>query len=239
MTTGEMVATRKHERWLFGVMALLATAIVFAGFAPTYYLGQWFNAPSLTPLVHAHGIVFTAWIVLFGVQVGLVETRRTPLHRRVGIGGAVLALSMVIFGVAAAISSARQGHTPNAAIPALSFMAIPLFAITAFALLTSAAVALRRRPQAHKRLMLMATITIMAPAIARLPVGFIQVGGPPVFFGLTDMFLLAGVAFDLLTWRKVHVAWWLGSTLVFASQAGCLLVAGTEHWLAFARWLTG
>jgi hypothetical protein len=237
MTTETVPEARQREQWFFGLMAALAAAIVFAGFAPTYYLGPWFAAPALTPLVHLHGIVFTAWIALLALQVGLVATGRTYLHRRVGVAGAVLALAMVVLGVATAIVSAQLGHTPNPAIPPLSFMAIPLFAIVAFALLVGAGVALRHRPQAHKRLMLLATIAILGAAMARLPLGIVKAGGPPAFFGLTDLLVLACVAYDLLTRRRVHPAWLLGGAVILASQVGSLLAAPSAPWLAFAHWL--
>lgn len=231
--------SRRREHYFYGFMAGAVLLTVFAGFAPTYYLAAWFDAPPLAPLVHLHGIVFTAWVMLFAVQVRLVMTRRTALHRRVGGFGAGLALSMVLLGVITAVVSAQHGHTPSAAIPPLSFLAIPLFNIAAFGLLVGVAIWRRRDPATHKRLMLSATLCVLAPAFARLPLGFIQTGGPPAFFGLTDLLWLACLAYDGLTRRRVHAAWLAGGGVILASQVGSLLAATSAPWLAFARWLAG
>jgi hypothetical protein len=170
--------------------------------------------------------------------VGLVATRRTHIHRRLGVVGVGLAAAMVALGVVTAVVSVQLGHSPSKAIPPLSFMAIPLFTLATFASLISAAVLLRRHPQAHKRLMLLATLTIIGAAVARLPLEIIKAGGPPAFYGLTDALVLICVAYDLLTRRRVHPAWLGGGAVMIVFQVGSLLAASSAPWLAFARWLT-
>jgi hypothetical protein len=72
-------------------MAIVAALTVFVGFAPTYFLKALFGAPSLSPLLHVHGLLFTSWIVLLAAQTALVAGRRTDVHRRLGLAGGVLA----------------------------------------------------------------------------------------------------------------------------------------------------
>ena len=62
--------------------------IVFVGFAPTYYLRAFYHADPLPSVFRIHGLVFTAWVVLFVVQTALVSARRTDIHRRLGVVGA-------------------------------------------------------------------------------------------------------------------------------------------------------
>lgn len=236
MTTAD--GARLRDQGFFGAMAVLSALIVFVGFARTYYLGRWFDAPALGPLVHWHALLFTSWIALFGLQVGLVRTRRTSLHRQVGAFGAVLALLMLVIGSVTAVVSARQGHTPSEAIPPLSFLAIPLFNIVTFAVLVGCGVWPRRDPPSHKRLMLLATICILAPAIARFPFDFIRHGGPPVFFALTDLLVVAGVVYDAKVHGRVPTVWLKGGALLLALQIAGLLAAPTGWWLTVARWLT-
>lgn len=237
MTTTTAQA-RRHDQGLFGVMAAIVASIVFAGFARTYYLGRWFDAPALSPLVHWHGLLCTSWIALFGLQVGLVSTRRTPLHRRVGTCGAVLALAMVGVGMVTAVVAARHGHTPSEAIPPLSFLAIPLFNIATFAVLVAFAVALRRDAPSHKRLMLLATIGILAPAIARFPFEFIQHGGAPLFFALTDLLAAAAIVCDAKAQGHVPAIWYKGGALLVGLQIVSLIAAPSGWWLVVAHWLT-
>lgn len=229
---------RQREQRFFAILATASAALVLWGFARTYYLKPWTGAPELSALVHLHGIVFTGWIVLFALQVTLVARRRTDLHRRVGTGGAVFAALMVVLGVVTAIAGAARGHTPDPGIPPLAFLAIPIFNIAGFAVLVASAVALRRDAAAHKRLMLLATITIVTPAIARLPFDFVRAGGPPVFYGLTDLLVLLCVAWDIATRRKLHSATLRGALLILLTQAGSLVAAKSAAWLEFAHWLT-
>ena len=70
----------RRDRLFFSGMAIAAAIVVFAGFAPTYYLKAAFGAPKLSPLLHLR-LIFTGWIVLFVVQARLIAGRRTPLHR--------------------------------------------------------------------------------------------------------------------------------------------------------------
>src|SRR6185369_8181062 len=127
-------------------VALSAALIIFAGFARTFYLRSISGAPPLSLLLIVHGIVMTAWFVVFGAQVWLVSAGRTGLHRRLGVAGLVVAVLVVCVGVAAAIDAGRRGASPAPGVPPLMFMAIPLFDMPVFALLVAVALWQRRRP---------------------------------------------------------------------------------------------
>jgi len=232
----------QRDRRFFTGMALAALLTVFAGFAPSYYLKVVLGRPgisgmqTLSPLLHLHGFVFTSWIVLFLVQTRLVAARRIGLHRRLGVAVALLAPAMVVVGFVAAVDAARRGSTPPGGPPPLVFMAIPLADLAVFATLVGAGIWFRRRADIHKRLMLTSTISILTPAIARLP--GILMAGPLAFFALTDSFVVACLIYDRVTRGRVHPAFWWGGGLLLASQVGRLAIAGTAAWLAFATWLT-
>lgn len=231
-----------RDRRFFTGIALAMMLTVFAGFAPSYYLkvvtgrpgvsGQ----PILSPLMHVHGLVFTSWIVLFLIQTRLVAGRRLALHRRLGYGAAVLAAAMIVLGVGAAVDAARRGAAPPGGPPPLVFMIIPLADMVIFSTLVGAGMWFRRRGDIHKRLMLTSTISILTPAIARVP--GVLAAGPLAFFALTDLFVVAGMVYDRMTRGRVHPAFWWGGGLLLASQAGRLALSGTPWWLAVATWLT-
>ena len=49
----------------FHVVAIYAiAALVVVGFSRTFFLKYWFETPALTKLLHLHGAVFTAWLLL-------------------------------------------------------------------------------------------------------------------------------------------------------------------------------
>jgi hypothetical protein len=237
MQAGPAIYRRRRERWFYISMSIAAVITVFAGFAPTYYLRPYFNTAPLMPLLHLHGLVFTSWLALFLIQTTLVAAHRTDIHRRLGILGGVIAALMIVIGPTTAVIRASQGATPVPGISPLSFLVVPLGDMFVFALLVGAGFYYRRRPDVHKRLMLLATVSILAAAIARLPFAIMQ-AGPPAFFGLTDVFVLACIVYDLITLKRVHRATALAALLIIASQPLRLMLAGTHAWLAFAGWLT-
>jgi hypothetical protein len=229
---------RRRERWFYLGMSIVIVITVFAGFAPTYFLRPYFTTEPLLPLLHLHGVVFTAWIVLFIIQTTLVATHRTNLHRRLGIAGSVIAVLMVLVGVSTALIRANQGATPPGGPSPLVFLVVPLGDMLVFAILVGAGFYFRQRPDVHKRLMMLATISILAAAVARLPFAFLQ-AGPIAFFGLTDVFVVVCVLYDLITLKRVHRATTLAALLIVASQPLRLMLGGTQAWLTFATWLTG
>jgi hypothetical protein len=230
--------TRPSGSRLYAWMALAAALIIFAGFARTFYLRSSFGAPPLSALLVVHGIVMTAWFVLFFVQVWLVGMGRTDLHRRLGVFGMAVAVLVLFVGVAAAIDAGRRGVSPaSGLVTPLEFMAVPLFDMPVFAALVAVAFWLRRRPDVHKRLMVLASLGMLTPAIARVPLRFIQDGGPPVFFGLAIMVVLACIAIDTVRSRKLHRAFAWGGLWVVAMVPLRLFIAGTDAWTRFAGWL--
>ena len=218
-------------------MSIAVVITVFAGFAPTYYLRPHFTTAPLIPLLHLHGFVFTSWIVLFATQTTLVAAHRIDLHRRLGILGGVIATLMVLIGFATAVIRASQGATPVPNVSSLSFLVVPLGDMFVFSVLIGAGFYYRRRPDVHKRLMMLATISLLAAAIARLPFAIMQVG-PPAFFGFTDLFIVICVLYDLITLRRIHRATALAGLLIISSQPLRLMLGGTHLWLNFAAWLT-
>lgn len=232
----------RRDRRFFTGMAMAAMLVVFAGFAPSYYLKFVMGRPgvsgvqTLSPLLHVHGLVFTVWMVLFLVQTRLIAARRVGLHRRLGVAGVLLAAGMVAIGSAAAIDAARRGATPPGGPPPLVFMIVPFADMVIFSTLVAAGIWFRARADIHKRLMLTSTISLLTAAIARLP-GVLALG-PLAYFALTDLFVVAGLVYDRITRGRVHPAFWWGGGLLLASQIGRMALSGTAAWLALATWLT-
>lgn len=234
-------AVGAYDRVFYSTMAITMAIVVFIGFAPTFYLRGFFGAPvsvsgatSLSPLVVAHGILFSAWVVLFIVQTALIASRRVALHRRMGVAGVVLAVLMFAAGVTIAIQAAARGSAPPGA-DALGFLIIPIGDMVLFAIFVTCAVALRRNKEAHKRLMLLAYLSILVAAVARLP-GVIQ-HGPLFFFGLTFIYLVIAITYDLWSRRRVHAVYIWGSALLVASVPLRLMLSETAAWRAVAGFL--
>ena len=112
------------------------------------------------------------------------------------------------------------------------FLIVPLFAVALFALFATAGIRARRDPQWHKRFMLLATIALLPPAIARwvLLLGL----GPPVVFAVAALLLVPLVVWDLRTLRRLHpVTLWAGSLLLISGPLR-LALSRSDAWLAIA-----
>jgi hypothetical protein len=168
-------ANRTAERAFFGGMAVLLCVVVFIGFFRTFFGAGFVEAPLPSPILRVHGIVFTAWMMLFLAQAALVSARRVAWHRSLGIVAFCLPPLMIALGVMAALDALGRKVTIGALDPATS-LAIPLWNIAAFAIVIVAAWNARRRPDAHKRLVLLATIGLSDAALGRLP--WAQMGIP-------------------------------------------------------------
>lgn len=232
--------TSEHRFYIAMAIAILATVVV--GFARTFFFARWFpevqHLAAPEPFFYFHGAVFTAWMLLLLVQPLLVASRRTDLHRKLGWVGAALAAAMIGVGIEGSLIAARRpGGFLGIPVPAASFLLVPLLDIALFALFVGLAIARRRDLQAHKRLMLVGTISILGAAVARLPLSFMV--GPVAFFLGTDLFLLPLVLWDLKSRGRLHPVTLWGGLLIIASQPFRLWLSGTETWLDFARRLIG
>jgi hypothetical protein len=237
MTTISAASVRVHnDRLFFTGMAVAMAFTVFVGFAPTYFLKTYFNAPPLNTLVHAHGAAFTAWLLLFFSQTALIAARRTDIHRKLGVVGVALAVVLLCLGIATTIGAIRAGRTPPGIDPR-SFLVLPFGDMVTFALFVGIGIGYRKQPETHKRLMLLATIAMLDAAIARLPGIFAL--GPIAFFAIQDLFVLAGAVYDFASRRRVHPVYIWGGLFIVIMQPLRLFISQTPLWLAFGDWLKG
>jgi len=225
----------RRDRTFFTGVAVIAAVAVFAGFANTYYLKVLYGTPALPALLHVHGLIFSGWMLLFIVQSALVRAGHTSLHRRLGVFGAVLALSMIIVGFITGLERAR-----DAVMPA-QLLVFALGDIAVFAPLVTAAVYFRRRPQIHKRLMLLATVSIIDAGTARWPI-WPYVSGDVIVqvslaYAVRDLFVLAAMVHDWRTHGQVHPVYWSAGLAVIAADPLRLALYTTAPWLAFTNFL--
>ena len=215
-------------------MIIALAAVVFVGFGPSFYLrGVFANERTLTPLLYVHGIVFSMWIALLATQSALIALRRPDVHRKLGLLALLLASAMIVLGSATALTlAARLLHSQGATAAGRASLA--LLDLPVFAGLVVAAVLLRRRPQAHKRLMLLATVALIGAAINRLPLPA-EFASRYARFLLVDIFCLALAVWDVLSTRRIHVATLAGTSAIVLDQ---ILQASLGHSAGWSRGLT-
>lgn len=233
------------ERRFFLGMALALAAAAFIGFAPSYYLAAYNDAPTppLTPSIHIHGALCTAWVLWLVLQASLVSVGRTDVHVITGAAGLFVAAGALASGLYVAINSERRVHTEATAgtmADPYVFLIFPLTGITLFALFVVLAVLNRSRPDVHKRLMLLATMSLISPALARIVMRTTDIVAPAIgALVLVNVFLVALVIYDLATRGRLHpTTFWVGGFFLI-SEPIRVMIGFSEPWQAFARTLMG
>ena len=208
----------------------MALAVVY-GFSRSYYFKLAFGAPVLSTLYHLHGALFTSWLLLLMVQTSLVAAGRTPVHRRLGVAGGVLAAAMTLVAILMSQALGRRAPTDPMA---LGFLTVPLATAVVFPAFVGAALWWRRFPELHKRLMLIGTVELLPAGFGRWPI--LANAGPLGFLGLPDLFIVGMAIYDRATTGRVHPATLWGGLILVASQVLRVVVGGTSTWQSFARW---
>ena len=220
------------------------TAVAFAGFARTYYLAGFNDGPKpvLTPIVHVHGALATAWILLLIVQTRLVAYGRRDIHKLLGLVGAGIGAAIVAVGLWVAIHSQRRVHTPTTADTLADpyvFLIFPLSSITLFALFVSLGVLNRQRSEAHKRYMMLGTLSMLVPAMARIVTQTTHgaVAGVVGAMFIVDAFLIAMVIYDFYTRGRLHPVTLWGGLVTVLSEPLRFAIGYSEPFQAFAKML--
>ena len=227
-------APTRRLRWFFVVVACLLMVVIAVAFAPSFYLRGLIRShvieAGLTPYIVAHGIVLTSWFLLFLVQAWMVATNRTQLHRTLGIAGAVLAAAVLVLSAIVVLHTPARDVAIGASVGQIALEVVgDLGLLVLFAGLVTAAILNRHRPDVHKRLMMLACVGLIAPALARWP-------GAAAYMPLSAMvpqlaFVGALMTYDVVTRRRVHpaTAWGFASYLVVLGASFGLAFSAVGH----------
>jgi hypothetical protein len=225
----------RFDHLFFSVAAILVLVSVFIGFAPTYFLAGVFRAHLPSTLIHFHGAIFSCWILLLVLQTSFVSAHRVDIHRRVGLFGFTLACLMVILGLLAGANLLVRNVAPPG-VDAKTFYVIPFSEMIMFPILVFLAYRARKHPAAHKRFILIATVSLLGAAFARFHVFFLYKRILPALFA-SYCFLLLLALYDLWSTHKLHRATSLGSILVIGVGLLRFPFAHTAVWQIFAAWV--
>ena len=239
----------------FFAMSLAILAVVVVGFAPTLYLRAFFDVPPVPFYVLAHGVALTAWFACLAAQATLVRAGRVATHRRLGQAGLVVAAAVVVTGLTVTFGAVHRVRAAGLDLGAdtsvlgltggqsvLDFLTFVVWAnlgsVATFIVLVAAAVWLRRNGAAHKRLMLLASLSILAPAIARIA-RLPGLGGDtgPVVPLVVLVLLAAVIVNDWRTLRRVHPATLAGAGLTIALAIGAQVAVHSAWGRAFVAGL--
>lgn len=216
--------------------SVAAIALVFWGFAQSYYLKLFFGTPELSPRLHFHGAVMSSWLIIFFVQAFLISSRRVAAHRRLGMVGLLVAVLVVILGTTTTFNAAARevGLHSAEAEARVTVLGLEIVQMALFAGFVALAIAVRRRPDFHKRYMLLATACLLPSAFSRIPFNLtFMVSIFVSILILTNLSVIACIAADSYRYRRLHPAFGWGGLAFLASLNLAYVGAITSVWLKF------
>ena len=165
------------KRYFHSTAGVVMLVIAFVGFQPFYLRGEGMGGRTISPqlfaLVLVHGGAMTAWVILFLVQSLLIPTRHRRLHMKLGWGAIAVASVVAISGFMVAVQSVRPvPESPFWGMAYRQFLLVMLAEVTLFTLFVLAGVFSRKRPETHRAMMLLASLSILAGATVRMPILF-------------------------------------------------------------------
>ena len=203
------------RQYFYLCMALLIAVVVVYGFSHTIGKNLLHASPIPPAILTLHAIVFPGWVLFFILQSALVRTRNVPLHRTLGWFGLAFGCGILVLGYLTATGMDRfllQSDPTD--IPA--FLIIQLMDLACFAIPFALAIYWRRRPEYHRRLMLIASCGLTDAAFGRfpaLPLAFSPAG--------VDALILLGILRDLIVDRRVHKVYLYAFPLLIVLQVFC------------------
>jgi hypothetical protein len=238
-----LVIATSHARYFYFYMALACIAVAFLGFAPTYWLPMASGKLPPMPVVHFHGLLFFAWTLYFAFQSWLAASGQMTRHRTIGMIGVSLATAMTIFGFLVAVNAMKRSAALGLTDEGIAFAIVPLSGILFFAVAFTFAIANVRRPEIHKRLMLLAGISLLDAAVARWFLTFLAppgpLGPPPVPVTIAPalvayLLLVAAIVFDWRTRGRPHPVYVYGGIALVAVKLLNWPISATPLWHSFA-----
>ena len=237
------VSATSQAQYFYFYMALSCIAVAFLGFAPTYFMPMAAGKLPPMPVVHFHGLLFFAWTLYFAFQSWLAASGQVRRHRAFGFIGVSLATAMTLSGFLVAVNVMKRSAAIGMTDQGVAFAIVPLSGMLFFAVVFTLAIAYVRKKEIHKRLMLLASISLLDAAVARWFLTFLApsgaVGPPPVFVTIPPAFvayllLVAAVVYDWRTSGRPHPVYVYGGIALVAVKLLNWPLSTTAAWHSFA-----
>jgi hypothetical protein len=229
---------------LYTWTALGCVLTAFLGFLPTFWMPLSAGKFAANPVVFMHGIGFFTWTLFALFQTSLVPGGRVSLHREVGLAGISFATLLTVLGLLAALNSLQSGIAAGQAHGAEAFLIVPLTVIVPFAVLIAFAIANIRRPEFHKRLMLLATISVLNAPVARPLIVWVFKLPPtqqlPVWIDvpacyLSYLLIVPALIHDWRTRGRIHPVYLIAVPILLIVPLAVMPISDSAAWHSFAK----
>jgi uncharacterized membrane protein YozB (DUF420 family) len=230
-------STDLFDRYFYFTMSLVIAGVVIYGFSHTINDNLIHPAYPRPRVLYFHATIFAGWVVLLITQSALIRARNVRLHRRLGLCALALAVAIPIIGIATGVSMARF-NTQHGGTDAAEFLIVPFFDMVAFTIVVGLAIIWRKKPEHHRRLMLLATCALTIAAFNRFPASIV-----PDKWGYAgvDALVLLGVGRDLFLTKHIHQVYLYGLPMMVLGQALTRYIYLTREpeWMVIAHRIIG
>ena len=222
------------DKYFYFFMTLLIAGVVVYGFSRTVNENIIHPAVPRPFILYLHATIFTGWLVFFIFQSVLVRTLNVRLHRQTGWFGVALGVAIPIVGISTAIAMGRFNILHHRLEGVESFLIVPFFDITAFTIPFVLAIYWRKKPEFHRRLILIASCALTAAGFGRFPPHILP---PILFYGGVDALILLGAARDLIVIRRIHPVYLYGLPAFIFGQIVVMytFMHNSPYWLKIAH----
>lgn len=241
------VRVRPARETFYVGMAGACLLVGLLGFTPTYWAPMATGTLGVSPLTHVHGLLFSGWLIFFVVQTALVASGRVGHHRELGLLGIAVATAMFFVGSGVAINRIHQMDAAGLGDIGRRFSIVPFSGITLFLALFAIAIRNIRRPAVHKRLMLVATVSLLQAAVGRWTRLLLAPSAPETVIGslpvpppvavtiipglVSDLLIVAAMIHDKRTHGRVHPVYWIAGGVLLAVQVLRVPLSATDAWM--------
>ena len=220
------------SQYFYFFMSLLIAATVVYGFSHTIDHNLIHPSPLPPFALYIHAIVFPGWVVFFIVQSALIRSRNVRLHRKLGWFGVGLAVAVVAVGGWTAISIVRFSIEQKDPFNSTAFLIVQVLDLASFAAPFALAIYLRKKPEFHRRLVLIASCGLADAAFGRFP-------ALPLVFSPAgvDALICLGVVRDLIVERRVHKVYLYALPILIICQIAAMetFVHASPWWMTIAN----
>ncbi|MEQ8954152.1 MAG: hypothetical protein RL120_08460 [Gammaproteobacteria bacterium] len=223
-------------------MSLAMFATIFGGFGLSYFLPMASDTlRPVSPIVHVHGIFYFSWMILLVAQSGLVSSGNIALHRTMGTAGVSVATGLVIFATVITVLNIGASLELEVSPFLFELMYISLLAISIFAVLFIFAIRNTRKPEYHRRFIMLATIGFLGAGINRFYIFIFSVEFAPFWalYAIADLFILAMLIHDWRKDGKIHPATATGGLINVIPQLLHVPIATSAAFESVTFWLVG
>ncbi len=228
-----MTTPMSQDRFYFFSFIVMAI-LCLGGFVPSFFLRPRFFDDPLPVWMNFHGVLFTLWYFAAILQAWLILKNRRVLHRELGIVSAFITISVFILTyVAVAYLTGTGGHITGGA-------RFNIILTSAFTCCVAVGVYFHRKPEVHKRLMIMAAALLTVPGFDRLIRNIVQPSFPTFTTKNAQMIVLffAAVFIGFMIYRdfrqlkRLSLGITLGFVCFFVGGTFGSLFVSTEMWAA-------